>query len=361
MKAVVLYEQSTPLVVEEIDLEDPRAGEVRVKLAGAGVCHSDYHLMDGHMTVPRLPFVMGHEGAGTILNVGVGVTSLAPGDHVIFSLAGQCGHCRNCTVGRPGLCETYDREPVMPDGTTRFARDGAPYYHRWGTFSEETVVLADSVVKVRADMPLEKACLIGCGVMTGVGAVVNRAKVEAGSTVAVFGCGGVGLNVVQGAVLASASMIIAVDRLDFKLQKAEEMGATHYVNADKEDPVNRVNELTKGGADYAFEVVGSPALLRQAFDSVRHGGTTVMVGVPPDGADVAVNGRELFRDKTLMGTFYGAARPRVDFPWLMQLYMDGKLKLDELISRYRPLAEVNEAFEDMNRGVTARTILTFDQ
>jgi S-(hydroxymethyl)glutathione dehydrogenase/alcohol dehydrogenase len=249
----------------------------------------------------------------------------------------------------------------MPDGTTRFARDGAPYYHRFATFSEETVVPADFVVKVRADMPLEKACLIGCGVMTGVGAVVNRAKVEAGSTVAVFGCGGVGLNVVQGAVLASASMIIAVDRVDFKLQKAEEMGATHFVNAEGEDPVKRVNELTNGGADYAFEVVGSPALLRQAFESVRPGGTAVMVGVPPDGADVAVSGRELFWDRTLMGTFYGAARPRVDFPWLMQLYMDGRLKLDELASVYRPLDEVNEAFEDMNRGVTARTILTFGQ
>ena len=220
-------------------------------------------------------------------------------------------------------------------------------------------MLADSLVKIRDDIPVEKACLISCSVITGVGAVVNRAKVEAGSTVAVFGCGGVGLNAVQGAVLAAASKIIAVDKVDFKLEKASELGATHLVNADKEDPVKRVLEITDGGADYAFEVIGLPDVVRQAFESIRSGGTAVMVGVPPEGADIAIPARPLFQDRTLMGNYYGAGRPRVDFPWLLDLYMDGRLKLDELITKYRPLEEINEAFDDLVKGITARTVLTF--
>ena len=259
------------------------------------------------------------------------------------------------------LCEAYERGTgLMPDGTSRISKDGVPYYHGLATFAEETVVPADAAVKIRDDVPLEKVCLIGCGVMTGVGAVINRAKVETGATVAVFGCGSVGLNVVQGAVLAGASKIIAVDKVAFKLDKAEQLGATHRVNADREDPVKGVQELTDGGADYAFEVIGFPEVVRQAFESLRPGGTAVMVGVPPDDADVAVPARPLFMDRTLMGTFYGAGRPRVDFPWLIDLYVAGRLKLDELITRFRPLDEVNEAFADMNAGVAARTILTFD-
>ena len=360
VKAVVLYEPRVPLTVEQIDLDDPGEGEIRVKLVGAGACHSDYHRVDGHMAVDEVPYVMGHEGAGIVQQVGPAVNTLAPGDHVIFSLAGQCGRCRNCTVGRPNLCETQGPVAGTSGNPRRFSKDGVPYFHRFATFSEETVVVADSVVKIREDVPLDKACLIGCSVMTGVGAVVNRAKVETGSSVAVFGCGGVGLNVVQGASLAAASSIIAVDRVDFKLEKAREMGATHFVNSTGEDPVKRIAEITEGGVDYAFEVVGNPALLRQAFESTRPGGTAVMVGVAPRGAEVAVDARELFLDRTLMGTFYGAGRPKTDFPWLLQLYMDGRLKLDELATRFRPLDEVNEAFEDMNLGLTARTILTFD-
>ena len=229
-----------------------------------------------------------------------------------------------------------------------------------GTFTEQSVVPADQLVKVRDDTPLEKAAIIGCAVITGVGSVVNRAKVEKGSTVAVFGCGGVGLNVVQGAVLAGASRIIAVDTVAFKLEKAEEMGATDLVNAGSEDPVRRIQEITGGGADYAFEVVGFPHLVRQAFESVRMGGAAVMVGVQPSGSEITVDAWELMMQRSLIGAFHGAARPRVDFPWLLDLYMDGRLKLDELITRYRPLDEVNEAFDDMNAGITARTVLTFD-
>ncbi len=361
MRAAVLHRPHTPVVIEELDLDEPKAGEIRIKLLGGGVCHSDYHRIDGHSAIDTLPFVMGHEGSGVVQQVGPGVADLAPGDNIIFSLTPQCGKCRNCTVGRANLCEGYARQPgKMPDGTSRFSKDGMPYYHGLATFAEETVVLADQVVKVPDSVPIEKACLIGCGVMTGVGAVINRARVETGATVAVFGCGGVGLNVVQGAALAAASKIIAVDKLDFKLEKAEEMGATHFVNADKEDPVKRILEITNGGADYAFEVIGFPQTVRQAFESVRSGGTAVMVGVPLHGADISIPARPLFMDRTLMGTFYGAGRPRVDFPWLLELYAQGRLKLDELITKYRPLDEINEAFEDMVKGVTTRTILTFD-
>lgn len=361
VKAAVLYEPRTPIRVEELDLEGPKEGEVRVKVVGGGVCHSDYHRVDGHVTVEKTPFVMGHEGAGVVVEVGPGVRDLSPGDHVIFSLAPQCGKCYYCTVGRPNLCQGYRRGlGVMPDGTTRFSKDGVPYYHGLAVFAEETVVLADTLVKIPKDFPLEKAAYIGCGVMTGVGAVVNRAQVETGASVVVFGCGGVGLNVVQGAVLRGAAKIIAVDKLDFKLQKAAELGATHLVNADREDPVQRVLEITDGGADYAFEVIGYPEVVRQAFESVRPGGTAVMVGVPPTGADISIPARPLFMDRTLMGTFYGAGRTRVDFLWLLELYQAGRLKLDELVTRYRPLEEINEAFEDMLRGEATRTILTFD-
>jgi S-(hydroxymethyl)glutathione dehydrogenase/alcohol dehydrogenase len=359
MKAVVFHKPHVPLSIEDVDLEGPKSGEVMVEMVGTGACHSDYHFVAGVQSPAKVPFVMGHEGAGIVKEVGPGVTNVAPGDHVVLSMDAICGYCRNCALGRPTLCETYGRMHTMPDGTTRFSKGGVPYYSLIGTFSERTVVVADRVIKVRNDVPLEKACLIGCAVITGVGAVVRRAKVEEGRTVAVFGCGGVGLNVVQGAVLASASKIIAVDQVDFKLEMAERMGATHLVKADSEDPVSRIAKITNGGADYAFEVVGIPALVRQAFDSVRPGGTAVMVGWQPAGAEVSVDAWSLLMNRGLLGAYHGAADTRVDFGWLLDLYMDGRLKLDELITRYRPLEEVNEAFDDMTKGLTARTVLTF--
>lgn len=362
MKAAVCYQSHMPLEIEEINLNPPKANEVEVELVGAGVCHSDYHIMDGHLIATTLPLILGHEGAGVVSSVGPGVTKVTPGDHVIFAMDAMCGYCRNCTLGRPTLCETYGRTFTMPDGTTRFSKDGVPYYSMVGigTFSDRTVVAEDRVVKVRDDVPLEKACLIGCAVITGVGSVINRAKVEAGSTVAVFGCGGVGLNVIQGAILASAAKIIAVDTVEFKLDKAKEMGATDVVNATMEEPGPRISEMTGGGVDYAFEVVGWPEIVVQAFESIRPGGTAVMVGLQPPGSKITIDAWDLLQDRSLIGGFHGSASPRVDFPWLLDLYMDGRLKLDELITRYRPLEEINEAFDDMNNGVTARTVLTFE-
>ena len=351
MKAAVLYGPNIPLAIEELEIEAPREGEVLLDIVGAGVCHSDYHLIDGHVTARNTPWVMGHEGSGVVREVGSGVT----GDKVILSLDAMCGCCRNCSAGSPALCETYPIRPV-----TRMTKNGEPFYHIRPTFVEQTVALADACVKVPDDTPLEKACLISCAIITGIGAVVNRAKVEVGATMAVFGCGGVGLNVIQGGVLASAGRIIAVDKVPYKLELAEQMGATDFVNADKEDPVERIKEITGGGADYAFEVVGFPALVRQAIDSVRSTGTAVMVGVQPTGQEVSVEGWHLLQDRTLMGSFHGAARARVDFIWILDLYNQGKIKIDELISRYRPLEEINEAFDDMNQGKVARTVIVFE-
>jgi Zn-dependent alcohol dehydrogenase len=355
MKAAVFYKPYAPVSIEEIEIEAPQAGEVLLDIVGAGVCHSDYHIVDGHIKPRQTPWVMGHEGAGVVREVGPGVTSVAPGDKIILSLDAMCGYCRNCTKGSPALCETYPPQPV-----SRMTKQGQPIFHVRPTFVEQTIVLADACVKVPDDTPLEKACLISCAVITGIGAVVNRAKVETGASMAVFGCGGVGLNVIQGGVLASAGKIIAIDKVPYKLELAEQMGATHFINADKENPVQRIREITGGGADYAFEVVGFPALVRQAIDSVRPTGTAVMVGVQPTGQEVSVEGWHLLQDRTLMGAFHGAARARLDFLWILDLYRQGKIKIDELISRYRPLDELNEAFDDMNQGKVARTVLVFE-
>ena len=355
MKAAILYRPHEKVQVEEIDIEPPHEGEVLINMVGAGVCHSDYHFVDGHCAPRGIPWVMGHEGAGTVSEVGPGVTSVSPGDKIILSPDGMCGYCRNCSEGSPALCETHSGAPP-----SRMSKNGIPYHHGRPTYTEQSIITADACVKVPDDTPLEKACLISCAVITGIGAVVNRAQVKAGASIAVFGCGGVGLNVIQGGVLASAGKIIAVDTVPYKLELAEQFGATHFVNANKEDPVQRIREITDGGADYSFEVVGFPELVRQAFDSVRTTGTAVVVGVQPSGADVAVDGMELLRDRALIGSWHGAAQARVDFLWILDLYKQGKIKLDELISKYRPLNELNEAFDDMLKGTVARTVLVFE-
>lgn len=359
MKAAVLYEQKKPLVVEEIEIEEPRAGEAMVRMAAAGVCHSDLHVMQGLWPVP-LPLVMGHEGAGIVERVGEGVTLVRPGDHVIFSWAPACGVCRNCVSGRPYLCSAG---PVMTmkDGTTRFHRNGQSLFHQTAVsaFAEYTVTHETALVKIRDDMPLEKAALIGCGVMTGVGAVMNTAKVGIGDNVAVFGCGGVGLNVIQAASLAGANRIIAVDTLDSKLDMAKRMGATDIVNAKKRDPVAAALEINGRGVDFAFEAIGLPEAVAQAFDATDPAGTTVMVGMPPAASLISVSGVGLLLGKTLKGAYYGSARFRIDMPALVDMYMAGRLKLDELVSRRYPLMEINDAFEALGRGEVARSIIAF--
>jgi S-(hydroxymethyl)glutathione dehydrogenase/alcohol dehydrogenase len=347
--------------VEEVDLDAPQTAEVMVELVGAGVCHSDYHFLDGHITASHLPFVMGHEGAGIVREVGPGVASVSPGDHVIFSMDTMCGYCRNCTQGRPTLCETYGRSYTLPDGTTRFSRDGVPYYSMVATFSERTVVPADKVVRIRDDAPLEQVCLIGCAVVTGVGSVVNRAKVEPGSTVAVVGCGGVGLNVIQGARLLNASQVIAVDIREGALEFATKFGATHSVNATHQDAVARVKEITGGrGADYTFEVYGSAETVETAYAMARKGGTVVVVGIAPMGETAGINAVSLVREeKVLKGTYYGSARCHVDMPKIVDMYLSGRLDLDELITRRYSLDQINEAYEDLEAGGIGRGVIVF--
>ncbi len=360
-QAAVLRVPREPVSIETLDIASPKRGEVLLKMVGAGVCHSDYHYVDGHLSNVNPPMILGHEGAGTVVEVGEGVEWLNPGDKVILSLDSMCGRCRNCTAGHPSLCEAnFKIGATMPDGTTRFSKNGESINHKTPTFTEYTMSPEDKCVVVPDGTDLAAACLISCGIITGVGAVVNRAQVPTGASMAVFGCGGVGLSVVQGGSLANAGKIIAVDTVDFKLEKAEEMGATHFINAAKEDPVARIIEITKGGADYAFEVVGLPAIAKQAFNSTRPLGTTVLVGVFPTGAEMAVDGWELLRGRSILGNWHGDGRPRVDFLWLLEMHQQGKLKLNEMITRYRPLAELNEAFHDMTAGEAARTVLTFD-
>jgi S-(hydroxymethyl)glutathione dehydrogenase/alcohol dehydrogenase len=362
VKAAVLYEPQTPLVVETLDLDDPKEGEVLVRLASAGVCHSDYHVMKGEWK-PPLPMVLGHEAAGVVEKVGPGVSMSKPGDHVILNFRPNCGWCRYCTVGRPVLCNGTDTARwTLFDGTVRLHKGNQDIYHfaRTASFAEYVVVPQSGAVPVRDDMPLDKACLVGCSVMTGVGSVINTAKVEAGSSVMVIGCGGVGLNVIQGAALAGAERIIAVDVLENKLAYAQQFGATDIVDASHGDTVARVRDLTDGGVDYAFEAIGNSRTILQAYESTRPGGVTTVVGMAPEDDEVTINALSLPRtEKLIMGSWYGSARPWIDLPKMVDLYMSGKIQVDSLISRTYPLDEINAAYDALGKGEVARSILLY--
>ena len=363
IKAAVLYEANTPLVVEDVELDDPKEGEVLVRLASAGVCHSDYHVMKGEWK-PPMPIVLGHEAAGVVEKVGPGVTMSKPGDHVILNFRPNCGWCRYCAAGRPVLCNGAESSRwVMFDGTTRLHKGSQDLYHfaRTASFGEYVVVPQAGAVPVRKDMPLDKACLVGCSVMTGVGAVINTAKVEPGSSVVVIGCGGVGLNIIQGAALAGAGRIIAVDVLENKLGYARDFGATDIIDASHGDTAARVRDLTDGGADYAFEAIGNSRTILQAYESTCLGGVTIIVGMAPEDDEVTINSLSLPRtEKTIMGSWYGSARPWIDLPKMVDLYLSGKLEVDALVSRTYPLDEINAAYEALGRGEVARSILVYD-
>ena len=366
MKAAVYYRPNEPLSLEELELLEPQRNEVTVRIEAAGVCHSDLHFIDGLLPHPT-PAVLGHEGAGVVETVGEGVTYVQPGDHVILSFIPSCGQCPYCIAGRPNLCTVGNRAAVrgtLLDGTTRLRKGDQEIYHMTCTscFAERSVVPESSLVRIRDDMPLDRAALIGCGVMTGVGAVINTAKVQAGSVVAVIGCGGVGLNVVQGASLSGAAKIIAVDVSDFKLELAQQFGATHTVNAATDpDVVGAIRQLSPGGADYAFEVIGRTEAMRQAYDATRRGGMAIVVGLAPAGAEVSIPAASFLQEKVLTGSSYGGARPRIDMPKLIDLYLAGKLKLDELISRRYPLDGINDAFQALREGEVARSVIQFQE
>ncbi len=357
MKAAVLYEIDTHLKIEEFDLPDTRPNQVRVRLVASGVCHSDWHIVKGEWPHVRLPIILGHEGAGIVEEIGSEVTQVQAGDHVILSWKRNCGYCEMCQKGFPNLCALPADSSGRP--ATKISRREIDQMAGLGTFGTETLVPQDAVVPIAKDMPLAQAALIGCGVMTGVGAAINTAQVAPGSSVAVFGCGGVGLNCIQGSALSGAESIIAVDILDNKLELGKQFGATHTVNAAQVDPVEQIREITGGpGVHYAFEAIGLIGeTFKQAILCTRSRGVTVFVGHAPENTPVDFDARMLMPEKTVIGSMYGTARPHVDFPRLVALYKARQLKLDELVTRTYTLERVNDAFEALQRGEVARSVL----
>jgi len=365
MRAVVLREPGRPVAVEEVELDPPGDGEVLVRVAAAGVCHSDVRLADGELGPGRWPLVLGHEGAGVVEEVGRDVTHVRPGDHVCFSLVPACRACRACLAGHPNLCEPAGRNGVagmLMDGTSRLRSDGVRLQHGLMTacFAERAVVAAAGAVPIPRALALWQAALLGCATITGFGAVRNVARVEAGETVAVVGCGGVGLQVVAAARLAGAAAIVAVDR-GAKLERARAFGATHAVDVGSDaDPAAAVRALTDGGVDHAFEVVGTPATVRLAWDAARSGGQAIVVGLVARGVDVAVPGIEFLADKSLRGTYYGSGDAQRDLPELAGLVLRGELDLAGAVTHTTTLDGVEEAFDRLRRGEGARTVVVVD-
>jgi S-(hydroxymethyl)glutathione dehydrogenase/alcohol dehydrogenase len=361
-RAAICRELNKPVVVEEITVEPPKAGEVTVKLAACGVCHSDLSATNGTLAM-QLPLILGHEAAGEVIEVGPGVAGLKEGDHVVSSFIYMCGECRFCLGGRPVLCiEQGKAITTLPDGSvrTRDARGNAlSIFSGCGVMAEYATMHVDNLVKIDPKIPLDRAALVGCAVTTGVGAVFNTARVVPGASVAVFGCGGVGLNVIQGARIAGAERIIAIDTLEPKLDMARQFGATDVL-LYKEEPTKALKKMTGGGPDYAFECVGNGELAAAAYRAIRRGGLAVVVGVAKPSDSTAVRTMTLpFEEKTLTGSYFGSCVPRIDFPRMLGLYMGGKLKLDELITRRYSIDEAPQAFADLESGRNARGVIVF--
>ena len=360
--AAVLYDVRKPLVVEDVDLLEPGPHEVLVRWKANGVCHSDLHVMTGDYPHP-LPVVLGHEAAGVVEKIGPGVDSVAPGDHVCSSYIPSCGKCWYCIGGQPTMCALRDKPRwFMLDGTPRFQKNGQGLHHflQVSGYATHAVLPDVSVIPIRKDAPLDVVCLVSCGVLAGAGPVFNRAKVPPGASVAVWGCGGVGLNTIQAAKLVGAGKIIAVDVVKQKLDWAQEFGATHVVDASKDDPVARVQALSgTGGVDFAFEVVGTQKTIEQALLATHRGGTCVIVGVSPAGTKVSVDPSLFLQQRVLTGSSFGAGHQRTDVPMLIDLYMSGRYRLDELITRRVALGELNHAFDLMLRGEVKRSVVVY--
>jgi S-(hydroxymethyl)glutathione dehydrogenase/alcohol dehydrogenase len=360
--AAVLYEVNKPVVVEDVEVLEPGPHEVRVRWAANGVCHSDLHVITGDYPHP-LPVVLGHEAAGVVERIGPGVETVAVGDHVCSSYIPSCGKCWYCIGGQPTMCALRDKPRwFMLDGTPRFRKgeQGLHHFLQVSGYATHSVCLEESVIPIRKDAPLDVACLVSCGVLAGAGPVFNRAKVPPGATVAVFGCGGVGLNTIQAARLVGAAKIVAVDVVARKLDWALEFGATHAVDASREDPVAAVQGISgRGGVDFAFEVVGTQKTIEQAVLATHRGGTAVIVGVSPAGTRISLDPGLFLQQRVLTGSSFGAGHQRTDVPMLIDLFMAGKYKLQELISRRIPLRELNEAFEAMKQGEVKRSVVVY--
>ncbi len=363
MQAAVLFEQQQPMQVEEVELAPPQYGEVMVRMVAGGICHSCLHAADGSWEGIPVPIVLGDEGAGVVEELGPGVQDLQVGDHVILSWAPTCGSCYYCATGRPVLCERKpERTGTLLDGTTRMLLDEQPVYQfaHVATYASHSVVPASCAIPIRKDMPLDTAALIGCSVMTGVGSVINTAGVRPGESMAVFGVGGIGLNAIQGGGLVSAHPIIAVDVNPQKLEYAQALGASHLVDASREDPVSAIQRLTGRGAEYTFVAVGESRVFVQGREALAPGGTCVLIGAPPSDQDFTFNAGQLGQDeRVIRGSTYGSARTRADFPRMVELYLAGKLKIDELITNRYGLDEANEAFRALAAGEVARGLIVF--
>ena len=361
MKAAVLHTVNQPLAIEDVTLQKPGPREVLIRTKVAGLCHSDLHFMEGLYPHP-LPAVLGHESAGVVEQVGADVTYVKPGDHVVTCLSVFCGTCDNCTTGRTVICTNTDVK-MLPGQSKRLSWKGGEQMHQFlnlSSFAEQMLVHENAIVKIRRDMPLELAALIGCGVITGYGAVVNTAKVVAGETVAVIGCGGVGMAAINGASIAGAGRIIAIDTNPVKLQLATKLGATDLINPKDGDPVEQVKNLTNGGVQHAFEVLGTKKTAEQAFQMLAVGGTATIVGMVPFGEKIELHGFDFLRERKIQGSSMGSNHFRVDMPRLVDFYMRGKLHLDDWISAKLKLSEINEGFVNMKAGKTLRSVIMFD-
>src|SRR5579875_603755 len=367
VKAAVAHKAGEPLKIEQVELEGPKQGELMVEIKASGVCHTDALTLSGADPEGLFPAILGHEGAGVVVEVGPGVSSVKPGDHVIPLYIPECRQCKACLSGKTNLCtairETQGRG-VMPDGTSRFSLGGNKIHHYMGTstFANYTVLPEISVAKVREDAPFDKICYIGCGVTTGIGAVINTAKVQVGDTVVVFGLGGIGLNVIQGARLAGAGMIVGIDLNSGRKAIAEKFGMTHFVNPDEieGDLVPYLIDLTGGGADFSFECVGNVKLMRQALECCHRGwGTSVIIGVAGAGQEISTRPFQLVTGRNWKGTAFGGWKSRRDVPKIVEWYMMGKINIDDLITHTMPLEDINKAFDLMHKGESIRTVIKF--
>jgi len=367
VKAAVAWEAGQPLSLETVQLEGPKAGEVLVEIKATGICHTDAYTLSGADPEGLFPAILGHEGAGVVVEVGPEVNSLKPGDHVIPLYTPECRQCEYCLSMKTNLCQAIrgtQGKGLMPDGSSRFSQGGKMIHHYMGTstFSNYTVLPEIAVAKIREDAPFDKVCYIGCGVTTGIGAVINTAKVEPGSKVVVFGLGGIGLNVIQGAKMVGADMIVGVDINSSKREIAEKFGMTHFVNPREieGDLVSYLVDLTKGGADYSFECIGNVNVMRQALECCHKGwGVSVIIGVAPAGQEISTRPFQLVTGRVWKGTAFGGARGRTDVPKIVDWYMEGKINIDDLITHVLPFEKINEGFDLMHKGESIRSVVTF--
>jgi S-(hydroxymethyl)glutathione dehydrogenase/alcohol dehydrogenase len=367
-RAAVAHAAGKPLSIETVELEGPRAGEVLVEIKATGVCHTDAFTLSGDDPEGLFPAILGHEGAGVVVDVGPGVTTLAPGDHVIPLYIPECRQCDYCTSGKTNLCQSIrltQGRGLMPDGTSRFSLGRRPVLHYMGTstFSNFTVVPEIALAKIRSDAPFDKVCYIGCGVTTGVGAVINTAKVRPGDNVVVFGLGGIGLNVVQACRIVGADRIVGVDLNPARRALAEKFGVTHFVNPAElgGDLVSHLVDATRGGADFSFECIGNVQTMRQALECCHKGwGTSVIIGVAGAGQEISTRPFQLVTGRVWKGSAFGGAKGRTDVPKIVDWYMEGKLNIDDLITHTMPLADINRAFDLMHEGASIRSVVTFD-